>query len=641
MLNLVHNVDFVIAAVAILLVIYCSVGKRYAKISRSNRMFYRMVNTAMVQCIVDILMNAAQTYTDVVPAFWAAIGRTAFNTCTVVLVYFGYEYVKAYSTAEWDGSKLQRLMDIVVYACFIIYVAVGIINFFTGCVSYVDEYGNYQTGSLYSLNYYIPALLTIILLLTAILHRQDYMRHQFWAIVAFVSLSFAGVMVESFTQQDTLFIMFSVSLALLVVQLSLETPDYHSLAETMEELKESNREAMDARAEADKANKSKSDFLARMSHEIRTPMNAIIGMNEMIVRETFDPVAKEHAVDAMEAANNLLSIINEILDFSKIESGKLEIVEGEYSLSELLRSEYSLFSMKTEEKGLALKFNVDSAIPDRLIGDEMRIRQIISNLLSNAIKYSDSGTITLDVVRESITPEKTILKFSVKDNGQGIREEDMDRLFGVFERVNLRKNHNIEGTGLGLSIVAALLNMMDSKIEVSSEYGKGSVFYFSLPQVYVNLTPIGEFKVVSDGVITSGKGGKREQILIDNFKSPDSKILVVDDNEINLKVFEVLLKSTGVQITKARSGAEALELTKKFKYDLIFMDHMMPEMDGVETREQIIADEEGLNRDTPEVVLTANAIKGAQDEYREIGFDAVVFKPASQSDLVETLMKFL
>ena len=633
MFSLVHNIDFVISAICVLLIIYFSVGKKYSKISQSNRMFYNMVNTAMIQSVTDIFMNVAETYTDIFSPSVAGWTRTIFNLMTVILTYYAYAYVKAYSVEKEPTSK-QKVMDIAVGILLASFVLLGIYNLFSGVVSYIDDEGIFHNGPLYITNYIVPLILLIFILITAIDRRKYYTRDQFKAIIFFIVLVLAGVAMEFLLNYKTLTIMFGVSLALLIIQLSLETPDYKKMNDTMDALKETNIEVQKAKEAAEKANRAKSDFLARMSHEIRTPMNAILGMNEMILKESEDSAIKEYAHDAYRSANNLLNIINDILDFSKIESGKLDLILDSFSTDDFLREEYTIFSFKSEEKGLALIFDIDKNLPSKLLGDNVRIKQVVTNLLNNAMKYTDEGCVTLKVSLVKAEENTADILFEVIDTGRGIKEDDMSKLFMAFERIDEKNSRNIEGTGLGLNIANILLELMNSELKVESTFGKGSRFYFTLPLEIVDPAPLGIFNVVSNKKI------EETEKKIELFYNPELKILSVDDNMVNLKVFVGLLKKTGARIDTAKSGKDALELTLNNKYDIIFLDHMMPEMDGVETFQRIRSQENGLNTDVPIIVLTANAIKGSKEEYLNIGFNDVCYKPTKQEELYSTLIKW-
>lgn len=293
------------------------------------------------------------------------------------------------------------------------FALLGIHNIFSGVVSYIDEAGQFHNGPLYVTNYIVPLILLIFILITAIGRKKYYTKDQFRAIIFFIVLVVAGVAMEFLLHYKTLTIMFGVSLALLIIQLSLETPDYKKMNDIMDALRETNVEVQKAKEAAENANHAKSDFLARMSHEIRTPLNAVLGMNEMIMKESEESSVRDYAKDAYRSANNLLNIINDILDFSKIESGKMTLINEAFSTNELLREEYTIFSFRSEEKGLALVFDIGQDIPKSLIGDNVRIKQVITNLLNNAMKYTDEGTVTFRVSLKGIENNVADLMFEL------------------------------------------------------------------------------------------------------------------------------------------------------------------------------------------------------------------------------------
>ena len=387
---------------------------------------------------------------------------------------------------------------------------------------------------------------------------------------------------------------------------------------------------------AEKANQAKSDFLANMSHEIRTPINAVIGMNEMILRECEDKNVLDYATNIESASRNLLAIINDILDFSKIESGKMEIYENSYLLSELIQDVISMVEMRVKKKDLLFEVSVEESLPRELYGDDIRIRQIMINLLSNAVKYTPKGSVRFSVSGVADAADDSImLRIAVEDTGIGIRPEEMRALFNGFQRLDLEKNRNIEGTGLGLAITHNLATLMDGRIEVNSVYGEGSVFTAYLKQKIVDETPVG--KLLDETQSGKGTEYKYEQILT----APEAKILVVDDNEMNLLVVRKLLHNTQIQITEAMGGAQALELMRQNRYDVIFLDHMMPDMDGIETLKRAKAMEDNESKDAPMIALTANAISGMREMYLSEGFDDYISKPINGRLLEEKLAKYL
>lgn len=381
------------------------------------------------------------------------------------------------------------------------------------------------------------------------------------------------------------------------------------------------------------ANEAKGKFLANMSHEIRTPINAVLGMDEMILRECRDVQIRDYALDIQNAGKSLLSLINDILDISKIDSGKLEIIMAEYDLSSLIHDTISMISHRAKTKDLEMNLSLDDNLPSRLIGDDVRIRQVLINILNNAVKYTNEGSVTLFVSGEK-KEDKIILHFRVTDTGIGIKEEDLPKLFEAFSRIEEERNRNIEGTGLGMSITIQLLKLMGSHLDVSSVYGEGSSFSFDLEQKIADETPIGN---LSERI----KRQEQEYIYEISFTAPEADILSVDDNAINRKVLRKLLKDTLVKIDEADSGEECLKRIAEKKYDLIFLDHMMPGMDGIETLHAFQSVEGNKNLDTPVVALTANAVTGAKEMYLNNGFNAFLTKPVVFSKLQETMKALL
>lgn len=384
---------------------------------------------------------------------------------------------------------------------------------------------------------------------------------------------------------------------------------------------------------ADKANRAKSEFLARMSHEIRSPINAVIGMNEMILRESSEDNIKEYASDVKNSANTLLSFVNDLLDSSKIESEKMTLVPVNYRLKTMIKDLYNMISVKAKEKDLSFDVRIQENLPSVLWGDDVRIKQILINILTNAVKYTAKGNIWFNISGD-IKGGRCVIRYSVKDTGSGIKQENIPHLFDAYERVSVGKNRYIEGTGLGLNIASRLLALMDSELKVESVYGEGSRFYFDLEQEIVDDKPIGKVDVKQ-------RKCAKEYSYKESFTAPDAKILVVDDNRINLRVFTGLLKNTKLQITCAKSGEECLEEIKKQKYDIIFLDHMMPQMDGLETFKIMQSRPDNKCKDTPVVMLTANATNGVREEYLKEGFDDFLAKPIDSKLLEEMIVRLL
>ena len=385
-----------------------------------------------------------------------------------------------------------------------------------------------------------------------------------------------------------------------------------------------------AKIEAENASKAKENFLANISHEIRTPLNVVLGMNEMIYNETDIKLIKEYSNNIDEAGKNLLNTINDVLDFSKIQSGKLDIVKSDYNLKETVTNITELLRKKFEAKGLLLNIDISNDIPQTLIGDKMRMEQILLNLMDNSLKYTTAGKIKVDVNVQKIDKDNVNVIISVKDTGCGISKNDIDDLFTSFKRLEEDKNRVFEGTGLGLAITKKLIDAMNGKIEVESEVGVGSKFTIIIPH---------EISTSKENI----KEERKTEVISTNeeLDIPNINILAVDDNKTNLLVFKGLLKKTNAKIDTTLKGSDAIELFKSNDYDIVFLDHMMPEMDGIEVLKKIRELEKDKETKTPIIALTANAMEGSKEEYLSYGFNDYLSKPVNGAALKNTLKKYL
>ena len=478
-----------------------------------------------------------------------------------------------------------------------------------------------------------------------------------WYVI--IAISNDELFAEHWKQLTVNVLICSLIFALIALFYYLGNKNEQNFSRRMEEMKmEEQKQAYETKVlklekeAADQANKAKSDFLAEMSHEIRTPINAVLGMNEMILREC-DRTGEETSAEAQEeafrnisdyaanienAGNSLLSIINDILDFSKIEAGQMEITEGNYELSSLLNDVSNMVSFRAREKGLEYRLTVDQAIPDALYGDKVRVRQIITNLLSNAVKYTDRGTIQIQVrsiEKKYSAGDPVTLEITVRDTGIGIRDEDMEKLFTQFQRVDLERNSSVEGTGLGLAITQRLLTMMAGTISVESTYGKGSAFTITLPQKVVSCEPLGEIR------IEGARNGEETVRNRESFRAPEARILIVDDSRMNIEVTVGLLKKTGLQTDTTQACTDALKLMETTAYDVIIMDQRMPGMDGTELLHRLHGMKNCPNEKTPVICMTADAIIGARERYIAEGFTDYLPKPVSGDTLQKTLLKYL
>lgn len=379
------------------------------------------------------------------------------------------------------------------------------------------------------------------------------------------------------------------------------------------------------------ANASKSSFIAHISHEIRTPINAILGMDEMIIRESKEEKSRQYAADISQAAHTLYGIINDVLDMSRMESGKMDIFPVEYNLNQLVYDVVAMSKPRIEAKQLDFFVDINPSIPSVYYGDDVHLKQIISNLLSNAVKYTHEGFIKLTIDGE-FRGDLVDLFFEIKDTGIGIKEEDIGKLFIAFERIEESRNRNIEGTGLGMNITNTLLKLMGSRLNVSSVYGEGTIFSFTITQRIVNHEAIGDYY----------KYEKAQEVPSEvTYTAPSAKLLVVDDNALNRRVFTSLLSRNEIAIDEADSGKKCLEMINAEQYDIIFLDHMMPEMDGIDTIRMIKEDTGHQNINTPIVMLTANSAGEAKELYRQAGFDAYITKPIFSSQLDKIIKTYL
>ena len=394
-------------------------------------------------------------------------------------------------------------------------------------------------------------------------------------------------------------------------------------------------EVIDAKERAEAAARAKSSFLANMSHEIRTPINSVLGMDEMILRESTEERIINFALNIKNAGRTLMSLINEILDFSKVEEGKMEIIPTQYETAVLINDLVNMINPRAQKKGLSFNKAIDKELPSILYGDEIRIKQCILNLLENAVKYTESGSIDLGINYRRKDRDNIFLEVYVSDTGIGMKKEDIDRIFSPFTRVDEERNRTIEGTGLGMTITRDLLEMMGSKLSVESSYGSGSVFSFVLKQGVVSWDPLGDYEEHIKSI------ARKETKYTASFTAPDVRALVVDDTPMNLLVTRELLRHTQIRLDEADSGKKCLELLNNNSYDLILLDYRMPEMDGIETLKRIRELEGNPNQNIPVIALTANAISGAREEFMKEGFSDYITKPVEGERLEKVILQYI
>lgn len=591
-----------------IMILYFSV-KRIS--TRSHKVYSALLIVSVLYLIFDRVTVYTVNHIETVPALWNQIMHRCFLVSLVACIYLIYRYVLLMIFRERPtrrGSFVLLILSTI--------AAGGLPLYYR-----ITEKGNYSYGPAAYVTYVTVAVYTGMLMYSLIRNYKE-MEKKKREIILLTVIFQVAVSIYQAVFPLSLISCLGITLVNLGFFLTVESPDVH-LIEQLKEEKEL----------ADGANRAKSTFLASMSHEIRTPIHAVMGMSEMILRESKEEETLSYAGDIHSAAGSLLNIVNDILDFSKIESGRMEILSVSYQLSSLIHDIYLLIAERAEKKGLMLQIHVDEALPSTLYGDDIRLKQIVINLLTNAVKYTESGSVTLNITG-TVQNETCELLVQVKDTGIGIREEDIRKLFQVFERIEEKRNRTIEGTGLGINITQQLLTLMGSTLQVESVYGEGSCFSFRLKQKVIQGEPIGNLE-------ERLQNEKRQEVHRAGFRAPDVHVLVTDDIEMNRRVFRGLLKQTEIRVAEAASGQESLTKAREEKYDLIFMDNMMPDMDGIETMQRMRADVRGKNTKTPIIMLTANAIAGAKEEYERAGFDGYLSKPIDPKKLEAMICRFL
>lgn len=585
----------------------------------SHKWYSALLVISFLQLIFDVISVNTVNHLDTVAPIVNRLVHQGFMTLMLAIFFVTYKYIETVIIEE-IGERYKKMR----------WVYIPLVISFFGVILLPIEYattpqGNYSYGP-GPANIYVSIAIYVVLILVMLFRYGRLLPKRKSRAIVVVIISVAAIAGYQALVPTSLISCLAITLLNLCFYLMVENPD----AILVNMLKKETERA-------DIANRAKTDFLANMSHEIRTPINSMVGMTEMILRED-DPVkVKEYASDVQDATKSLLSIINDILDITKIEAGKMAIVPVEYSFSKMLDEVTGMMDFKAKEKALEFYVEIDQNIPDKLYGDDIHIKQVLVNLLGNAFKYTSEGNVSMQV---SLLPESDVkqvqIQFAVKDTGQGIKREDMDRIMIPYERFDISKNRNVEGSGLGLPITFRLLAEMGSKMKVDSQYGKGSEFSFVLQQGVVDTAPISEVK----------KRAEKEQPesyqYMPMFEAPNACVLVVDDNKMNRKVFRALLAKTKIQVDEASSGEECLKMVQEKYYDIVFMDHMMPRMDGLETYQKMKEMEDYPCKKTPVVVVTANAVIGSKDRYViKEGFRDYISKPIDYRKLEKVIKKLL
>ena len=599
--------------------IYFSGARRHDKMHRSFSLVIIMV---MAQIFFDGATLITVHNMSIYPS-WLNDGLHRFYFATMLGgVYLFYEHTCL--LVEEEGKEYNSIRLSPRLRTFTrIEVIISELGMCFAPLSYaITPSGNYAIGPCSDIIYFnVPFYVALIIIILIVNWNGIHPKKKF-AIVAALCVELGALIFTSIIH-TALITSIGFTLMTLSFYLTLENPDIYLLEQAREEKKR-----------AEEANASKSNFLSVVSHEIRTPLNAIAGMADLLLNESLTPAQQSYIKNIKSSSNSLVMIVNDLLDQSKIEAGKMEIIEDNYEVAPLLDEIKLIIENRTEGKPIDIMVNVAPNIPPVIIGDRLRIKQVLINLMNNAVKFTASGYIKLSLVVEKEDDNQIYIRFGVKDSGQGIREEDLSRLFEAFSQVDTKKNHEIEGTGLGLSISRDFVALMGGKINVSSIYGVGSEFYFTIPQGKVaNDTPI----------------SVEEEVPIAEFTAPKAKILVVDDTPLNLTVAEKLLHTMDIIIDQADSGQAAIDMIKNNDYHIVLMDYMMPNMTGIEatTRIRALASDSTFGdrckyfRTLPVIALTADASKGTINAFTEAGVNDFIEKPIKLNVLKQALIKWL
>ena len=577
----------------------------------AHQLFTYMISVSIVNVILDAVTIYTVNHRDIIPD-WINHGlHIIYIGSFPVFLWLVYLYIRslAFQIKEHKITLRETLPVIIAF------IAIAILPMY-----YVDsDFSDYSTGPADTVAYICAFAYFVISVVLLVRYRNDMESKARRGITLALGGLVVCVTAQAVVHQ---LLMTGIGITLINVALyyTVESPD-SMLIEKLAREKE----------RADAANEAKSSFLAHMSHEIRTPINSVLGMDEMILRESREADIIDYAENIRVSGNTLLSLVNDILDFSKVEAGKMEIIPAQYDLSSVINDLYNMTIDRAEKKGLELTIDVENTIPNMLYGDEIRIKQCVLNLLTNAVKYTQKGSVRVSLAYDRLENGNILLKFN--DTGIGMKKEDMENLFSPYKRIEEKRNRAIEGTGLGMSITRQLLELMGSELEVKSEYGAGSEFSFAIEQGVVSQVPLGNNANIYHN--THRATASRTEL----FHAPKAKVLVIDDNDMNLMVMSHLLKRTRIQVTQSLSGREALDMAEKDRFDVYFIDHMMPEMDGIETLRRL-RNIDGC-RNAICIALTANAISGAREMYLEAGFQDYLSKPVDYDKLERMLMKYL
>lgn len=622
---MLYNINFEASAIAYLIVLNLYIRIQYTAESPSNKYFRRLAATMLLAVVLDVVTAITISYYQAVPLWLNIALNEIYFLLDILLEYYFVIYCICTTRGKIDKPYIIQTAHSITAFCVLFMLS----NVFTGWIFYFDENG-YQHGPIYLFVHIIPIAVIIITSVIMLFNFRKFNNKQRISIILYIIVLVSGPVVQLMFP-NVLFVLFTISVGLMLLMFGMETPDYQALTQTMNELRKTRDEAEEAMAAAQSASQAKTFFLSSISHEIRTPINAILGYNEMMLRDAEKKETVQYCVNIQSAGKTLLSMISDMMDYTEIETGSINLEKSNYSTVSMITDVTIFGRYFADKKDIELRVKADPTMPKELYGDSARITRIFCNLLSNAVKYTDFGHVDIVIKWELESISEGYLYAEVTDTGIGIHGEDLANITSAFQRVDKKRNQNIQGLGLGLTIVTKLLAMMDGALDIRSEYGKGTTVSFRIKQEIVDSTPLGEMDLVAH---------KPEKIAMrPGFTAPDARLLAVDDNIMNLELYRGILKETRIQIDTAVNGVEALEYISRYKYDLIILDHMMPLMDGMETLKTI--KKQNLCSDVPILVITANAVSGEKSAYLNAGFDDYLSKPVSSRQLLEAVRKYL
>ncbi|MBQ6993006.1 MAG: response regulator [Lachnospiraceae bacterium] len=586
--------------------------------SYSHRLFSVSLILSIIYTINDMISVYTVNHLETVPPVVNRFVHNLFmgSLMIEIFIFFSYTITLIYDREEELKKKRKK---------WTVPIVIALVAMMFLPLDYIEtEQGNYSMGPAVIGTYGVVAVYSVMIGKELLLHWKEINKYKrtcvLFAYGTQIVLSVYQAIVPTALTSSL-----GIALINLSVFLTVENPDVHMI-EMLRMEKE----------RADEANAAKSRFLSNISHEIRTPMNAIVGLTEVLLRKEWPSEEKGYLLNIHNSGNALLNLINDLLDFSKIEAGKFEIVDDTYDMEQLLRDVHILGKVRIGNKKLELKMNIDPQLPKQLWGDGLRIRQVIINILNNAIKYTEQGVVTLTVKIVETEEERVKIYISVRDTGQGIRQEELSKLFDAFTQVDIKKNQGKESTGLGLTISSQLVELMGGRLEVASEYGRGSEFFFTVWQGICTTEKMGDFHAASNQVEDISKNVYKCE-----YVAPNAHVLVVEDNEINQIVLQAILEPLKIQLDFAENGKEALEMIKNKKYQVILMDHYMPVMDGVETTIEIRNMEDQYYREIPIIALTADAVEGTKEQFYKIGMNDFLTKPVEMKKICKTLQEWI